>query len=72
MPAAQFARTVVAEVTKATPRQDIWVGAHVIDDWIVDTCLPRTLIDRVVADMYGMLKLAARMRGAEGKNTSNT
>ncbi|KAJ7811646.1 NAD-P-binding protein [Mycena olivaceomarginata] len=67
--AADFARTVVGAVTKSSPPRAVWAGANARDGWLLDTFLPRSTVDWVVANMFGMLKLAARVRSEKSKHT---
>ncbi|KAF8205549.1 NAD-P-binding protein [Mycena galopus ATCC 62051] len=67
MPAAQFARIVVAEMMKTTPRGSLWAGTDATLVWFAETFLPRAITDWMVAGVSGMLKLAGRVRDAEDK-----
>ncbi|KAJ7805190.1 NAD-P-binding protein [Mycena olivaceomarginata] len=61
-PTAEYARTVVAELTKSTPRASVWAGGQAGVGWFLDTFVPKRIVDWIVADMYGMAKLAARLK----------
>ncbi|KAJ7788936.1 hypothetical protein B0H14DRAFT_2627772 [Mycena olivaceomarginata] len=62
MPTAEYARTVVAELTKTNPRGSLWAGSNANLSWFVETFLPRRIMDWIVADMYGISKLAVRLK----------
>ncbi|KAJ6501953.1 NAD-P-binding protein [Mycena sanguinolenta] len=44
MPTAQFARIVVAEITKAAPRRSLWAGANAMLVWVISTFLPKSVM----------------------------
>ncbi|KAJ7167212.1 NAD-P-binding protein [Mycena crocata] len=67
MPAAAYARIVVAESMKAKPRAWIWAGHNSFLVWFMDTFLARTAFDYLMNKTFGMDEFSARLVSGKAK-----
>ncbi|KAK7032603.1 hypothetical protein VNI00_012866 [Paramarasmius palmivorus] len=61
-PTEEYARTVVAEVLKSSPRAVLWAGSRSWTVWFLDTFLPQSVKDWAMTRMFGFSEFALQIR----------
>ncbi|KAL1721485.1 hypothetical protein EV715DRAFT_271115 [Schizophyllum commune] len=59
LPAAEYARLVVREITKPKPRPWFWAGSSSLKVWFVSTFLPRWFMDVTWTKRFNLVALVA-------------
>uniref|UniRef100_A0A0W0GEF7 Putative NAD-P-binding protein n=1 Tax=Moniliophthora roreri TaxID=221103 RepID=A0A0W0GEF7_MONRR len=66
-PTEEYARTVVAEVLRPSPRAHLWAGRRSWTIWFMDRFLPRIALDWVMTRMFGFSEFAIQVRSTKDK-----
>ncbi|KAH8826953.1 hypothetical protein DL96DRAFT_1604976 [Flagelloscypha sp. PMI_526] len=68
IPAVDYAKAVVAESLRSNPRRWVWKGGNASLLWFCTTFLPKSLVEKILSDKYGVSKLAAIIKRGETKS----
>lgn len=67
MPREDYAREVVSEIIKASPRNWIWVGTHSFFCWFVDTFFGQRVFNFIFMQKFGLSEFSVMVKKGKAK-----